>query len=424
VPNDAALASTAPGEWTQDPARLVALAEEAVAWARAAHPQVRAIGVTGQQHGIVYLDRWARPVSPLYTWQDGRGGWPVPDGAGETYAQRLAHLTGHQVASGYGLTTHYVLSQTGQVPAEAVVMATAPDLVAARLGGLAQPRLHPSMAASLGLYRLEAGGFDLAALAAAGLDPALLPAVDASEAPFGAADGLAVAPAIGDNQASFLGAMGPGGGTLVNFGTGSQVSLSVPALVRVPGLETRPHLAGGWLLVGAALCGGAAYQALRDLFAAAIRLGGGEPPAGLYEAMNRAALDVMVGADPGGGLVVDTRFQGTRADPAARGAIGNVGAHNLTPGHLAAGVLRGMVGELGDLCDAALAVVPAGERLVGSGNALRLNAALRRAVAERFGREPLIPAAAEEAAAGAAWFALLGAGLAAPAEVAASIHYT
>ncbi|MDR1825233.1 MAG: hypothetical protein LBR27_07910, partial [Bifidobacteriaceae bacterium] len=37
VPNDAALASTAPGEWTQDPARLVALAEEAVAWARAAH---------------------------------------------------------------------------------------------------------------------------------------------------------------------------------------------------------------------------------------------------------------------------------------------------------------------------------------------------------------------------------------------------
>ena len=31
------------------------------------------IGVTGQMHGIVYVDENGVAVSPLYTWQDGRG---------------------------------------------------------------------------------------------------------------------------------------------------------------------------------------------------------------------------------------------------------------------------------------------------------------------------------------------------------------
>ena len=34
------------------------------------------IGVMGQMHGIVYTDKNGNAVSPLYTWQDGRGnGW-------------------------------------------------------------------------------------------------------------------------------------------------------------------------------------------------------------------------------------------------------------------------------------------------------------------------------------------------------------
>ena len=33
----------------------------------------KAIGVTGQMHGILYYDADGNPISPLYTWQDGRG---------------------------------------------------------------------------------------------------------------------------------------------------------------------------------------------------------------------------------------------------------------------------------------------------------------------------------------------------------------
>ena len=37
------------------------------------YPQTDVIGLTGQMHGIVYLDKDGRHVSPLYTWQDGSG---------------------------------------------------------------------------------------------------------------------------------------------------------------------------------------------------------------------------------------------------------------------------------------------------------------------------------------------------------------
>ena len=37
------------------------------------YPDVERIGLTGQMHGIVYIDKEGNGVSPLYTWQDARG---------------------------------------------------------------------------------------------------------------------------------------------------------------------------------------------------------------------------------------------------------------------------------------------------------------------------------------------------------------
>ncbi len=36
------------------------------------YPAVAGIGLTGQMHGIVYVDQQGRPVSDLMTWQDQR----------------------------------------------------------------------------------------------------------------------------------------------------------------------------------------------------------------------------------------------------------------------------------------------------------------------------------------------------------------
>ena len=49
-------------------------------------PELSSIGLTGQMHGILYVDREGRCISPLYTWQDGRGN--VPDEQGKTLTEK------------------------------------------------------------------------------------------------------------------------------------------------------------------------------------------------------------------------------------------------------------------------------------------------------------------------------------------------
>lgn len=80
-PNDAALPP--PGHTSQDPERIWQIVEELACQlkGRLLEP-VEAVGISCQMHGILYLDRQGRPVSPLYTWQDPRGGLPAGLGAG------------------------------------------------------------------------------------------------------------------------------------------------------------------------------------------------------------------------------------------------------------------------------------------------------------------------------------------------------
>jgi sedoheptulokinase len=58
----------------------------------ASHGPVGAIGLTGQMHGIVYLNEQGQAISPLYTWQDGRGDQPHPEGG--SYADVLSAQSG------------------------------------------------------------------------------------------------------------------------------------------------------------------------------------------------------------------------------------------------------------------------------------------------------------------------------------------
>ena len=72
---------------------------------------------------------------------------------------------------------------------------------------------------------------------------------------------IPVSVACGDNQASFA---DPQSSILINVVTGGQISVSVPDLPRPQTLDLRPFLSGGYLLVGAGLCGGRSYRALHD----------------------------------------------------------------------------------------------------------------------------------------------------------------
>lgn len=387
-------------EKIQDPAYIRDTALQAVQELLDKHPDVARIGITGQMHGIVYLNAAGEPVSPLYTWQDGRGDQQAK--CGDTYAAELNRITGYAVATGYGLVTHYYNLKNGLVPRDAVVFSTIHDYIAMLLAGLTTPITEASDAASFGLFDVEKGCFDTEALKKAGIPAGLLPKI-APQPCIGLHQGrIPVYVAIGDNQASFLGATG--GKTdamLVNVGTGSQFSVYTPRYMVCPGLETRPFPGSGYLLVGASLCGGRAYALLESFLRETAKAVTGTAPDNCYDAM--AAL--LEQGRPENVPVVIPLFQGTRQNPSLRGSITGLSTENLTPHHLVYAMLEGMTEELYTMYRSYRAAGGEDAVLVGSGNGLRKNTYLQNCFSQAFGQKLVMSRCNEEAATGAALFA-------------------
>ncbi|MDR1464521.1 MAG: hypothetical protein LBJ11_04395 [Oscillospiraceae bacterium] len=405
IANDTGLRSIRTFEAIQNPQRIWLICETLVRGCLGSVPDIRGIGVTGQMHGLLYLNDRGDAVSPLFTWQDESGSEPAGDG--QTYAQCLSELSGYAMASGFGGTTLFVHARQSMIPEDAAWICTIHDYIAMRLCGLPHPVMHSSDAASFGLYDLAKGDFDRTAIDKAGLPQALFPTVTGEFDELGKWQGISVRVAVGDNQASFLGAAESlEESVLVNVGTGSQLSFCteyLPPEKVAPGAELRPLRGDRFLYVGSALCGGRAYALLEQFFRhcaalAAVAAGGNQPEdQRLYAAMDEMLRE---GPPPAEEIpLVDPRFAGTRRDPAMRGAIAGLGLHNFTPRHLMWGMMFGMAEELyGFYADAGVTRT----ELVGAGNGLRQNLALRRVVAARFGMPMMIPDFQEEAARGAA----------------------
>ena len=390
IPNPGAMDSKVSFERIQDPEEILKSCRALLHEISVTHPaeQVKGIGVTGQMHGILYLNAVGDAVSPLYTWQDERGNQPMREG--ESHSQGLSvagaasQSTGYPLASGFGGVTHYYNVSHGLVPEEAVCFCTIADYVGMKLSGGSKPLLHPSMAASLGLYDLKKKCFDLKAIEKLGLDHRFFPQVSRDECWIGSTkEGIPVSVALGDNQASFLGAtMGMPERTveskskenvsqanrrtiLLNIGTGSQISIYSEGLGRAKGGEYRPYLKDSYIWAGSPLCGGYSYHLLKNFFEKTLALFGAVSVVDLYERMNQAGQalyddDKMAkGVDCGKGLdgnkarqletatfKVDTRFRGTRIHPERRGSITHISEKELQPEHFVLGFLRGIAEEL------------------------------------------------------------------------------
>jgi len=386
-------------EKIQDPNLLRNMALEVVDALLSRHPQICRIGITGQMHGIVYLDASGTPVSPLYIWQDGRGDLPMDDA--ETYAACLSRITGHSLSTGYGLVTHFYNQKNGLIPENATVFCTIHDYIAMVLAGLSRPVTEASDAASFGLFDVRGGRFDVSALQIAGIDTNLLPQLAANPC-IGSYRNIPVSVAIGDNQASFLGATsGRTDAMLVNMGTGGQFSVFTPEYASCPGLETRPFPGGGYLLVGASLCGGRAYALLEQFFRSTAEAITGNAADCCYDAMARLLQD---GEMPEDLPFLSPLFQGTRQEPCLRGSLTGLSTENFTPRHLIWAFLMGMAEELYGMyrqCPTPEHPLP----LIGSGNGLRKNVYLQQCFSRLFGQPLLMSTCNEEAATGAALFA-------------------
>ena len=387
-----------PFEKLQDPDSLVKKARGAVDELLGLHPDVSAIGLTGQMHGIVYLDAEGKAVSPLYNWEDASGDQPLADGT--TVVGRLRKRGGVPAAAGFGCITYLYHVQTGRVPAEAVTFCTVMDYLGMALTGRTAPLVHVSNAAGLGLFDAETLSFRADILEQEGGEPAMLPEVTTEVSVLGTYRGIPVTAALGDHQAAFLGSIGFDQNIWsINVGTSSQISVLSDTYFEAEGIDVRPYLNGKYLLTGAALCGGRAYAILETFFRRYARaLGAGE------EARYDVLSALAAAADPeAGGLQVETTFSGTRTDPLKKGSITGITEANFTPENLARGVLRGIVQELYAFHQLICRGTSIGDSaLVTSGNACRKNPILREEFAHIFGAEVRQAVYTEEAASGAA----------------------
>lgn len=407
VENKSGLCSHHSWEKLQDPSVIESCCLDIVKKLVASHPDIAAIGVTGQMHGIVYLNSKGEPVSPLITWQDGRGN--LTESNGRTYAQNVSERTGCRLATGFGAVTHYWNTQNNMIPPNAVIFCTIADYIAMRLAGRSSPVLHCSMAASLGLFSLQENRFDERMIRRAGIDARYFPQVQQEEKYIGFWNqNVPVSAALGDNQASFLGAVPEGGSVLVNVGTGSQISVLANEIRQFEQMECRPFMNGMFLYVGSPLCGGYAYALLKKFYESVFQMCGVEPPLELYSYMNAAAAD---GFDKRGteGLQADVRFNGSRAQPALRGKIENISAENFNAEALTLGILQGICKELHDYYLEA-DIQNGVPYITGSGNGIRKNPLLQKLFSLQFGKKLWVSQCEEEAACGSALFSLRQAG--------------
>ena len=170
----------------------------------------------------------------------------------------------------------------------------------------------------------------------------------------------------------------------------------------------RPMGEQKYILVGSTLCGGRAYALLEKFIRDVAALSGyaGGP---LYEAVNRVAMESIEISDP---WTADTRFSGTRRQGSLRGSFTGISNDNFDAAHLIGATINGIADEIMDLyVKIRRAGVSQPTQLIGSGNGLRRNLALRRVFEKRFGLKMLIPAHTEEAAYGAALFGLAASGI-------------
>lgn len=398
IPGRAAVPAAYIWENTQNPEIILQICREILQQFSARSSKIDGLGITGQMHGIVYLDASGQATGDLVTWQDERGNQEFKDG--KSYCEYLQSISGYPTATGYGLATHFYNLQNDRVPENSVKISTIADYVAARLCQYNVPVMHASNAAGFGFFDIHRMDFDRKALALAEIDGEILPDVIAEEKVIGfTEEGIAVCIPIGDNQASVIGSVNSECNLLVNIGTSSQLSLISKRMIEVDSLECRPYINGACLLVGSALCGGSAYQLIRDFFKELLKWYEIPSDDDLYEKMEAAARKAKEDGQP---LVVDTRFRGSRKCPDLRGSIRNIGIENMTPGHLVLGVMRGICNEMKAFYDEIPQDLKTSAQLVAGGNAVRKNATLRNILSQTFDREVLVPLHREEAALGAA----------------------
>jgi xylulokinase len=377
-----------PAEWEQ--ALNIALDQ-----AEGRADDVVALGVAGQQHGMVALDDHGAVVRPALLWNDTRSARAADDLVAELGPEAWAEAVGSVPVAAFTVAKLRWLAQHEPPSADRVAAVGLPHdwLTWRLLGHRSLPDLVTDRGDASGtgywspaedVYRPDlltrAFGRDL-------MVPTVLgPWDQAGEL----GDGLMVSAGTGDNMAAALGLGAGSGDVVVSLGTSGVVSAtSTTATQDSSGIVAGFADATGRYLPLACTLNGAPVlvQTAQLLGCDLARLS-----------------DLALGAEPGaGGLVLVPYLEGERTPnlPDARGELVGMTVANTTPANVARAAVEGLLCGLADGVDALVAhgVVVNGVVLVGGGSR---SAAVQQVAATVFGVDVHVPEPAEYVALGAA----------------------
>jgi xylulokinase len=412
-----------PGWTEQDPEAWWGAARDVLRHLTAA-PDVAIVGVglSGQMHGSVFLDRENRVIRPALLWNDARTAEECREIERRVGAERVIAITGNRASAGFQAPKILWLRRhEPEAHARLARVLLPKDLLRLRLTG--EVATDASDASGTLLLDLATRRYSPEMVEALGIPPAWLPHVHESTevtgrvaeqaaAETGLPAGTPVVAGGGDNACAAIGAgiIAEGQGA-VSLGTSGTLFLRGERLLVEPegALNAFCDAAGGWHLMGVILNAGGALRwfadAVAGLEAEALRRAGLDPFAVLVD----QALALPEGAK---GLLFLPYLAGERSphnDPQARGAwVGLSLAHDRR--HMLRALLEGVGHAFADCLERmrALGLEPQQLQLVGGG---ARNPAWRRLLATQLRVELATPAAEEGPALGAAILARVGIGI-------------
>lgn len=373
---------------------------------------VDGVGIAGQMHGTVLLDRGGRPIGPAIIWPDQRSASVLAWMIQRIGAEHLVGVTGTLPAAGFqGPTLVWLQRHAPEALAASDRVVLPKDALRLMFGR--QIATDPTDASGTGLFDVRRRMWSIEVIRALGLNNVSLAPVEEPHAvaallepavarPLGLAGGTPIAIGCADQVAQAIGGglIDPGVASLT-VGTGGQllIPLDAPTIDAAGRLHTFCHApADRWYMLGATLAAGLSLRWLRQL------VGGAS-----YDELVEAARTVPAGAE---GLIFLPYLVGERSpimDPAARaGFIGLQLRH--TRGHLVRAVLEGVAFSLRATVETAEAAGARFDHLIAAGAGMA-NPVWRQIVANVLGRRLLFRNTAEQTAVGAALIGGVAAGV-------------
>jgi xylulokinase len=301
------------------------------------------IGLSGQMHGLVALDRSDRPLRPAILWNDGRTQAQCDEIEERIGFERLVELTGNRALAGFTAPKLLWMAENEPELYDRIAHVLLPkDYVRLKLTD--EHAIDVADASGTLLFDVAARAWSAEVLRALEIDRAWLPEVFESPAVSGVTHGgVPVAAGAGDQAAGALGVgvVAEGGPASVVLGTSGVVFAALDRYEHDP--RARVHafchaVPDAWHAMGVMLSAAGSLQWLR------------ETVGGTYDELLSGASEWEPGVE---GLLFAPYLAGERtphADPGARAAFAGLSLRH-DRGALARAVLEGVAFGLRDALD-------------------------------------------------------------------------